>query len=67
MPKVKEPRAEYDFSRGARGKYARRYKAGTNLVALSPDLREAFPDSEAVNRALRQFLKVAKKSLKHAS
>ena len=58
---------EYDFSGGVRGKYLRRYRAGTNLVALSPDLREAFPDSAAVNSALRELLKVAKKSLKAAS
>ncbi len=60
-------RREFDFSRGERGKYLRRYKAGTNLVALSPDLREAFPDSAAVNDALRELLKIAKKSLKRAS
>ena len=58
---------EYDFSGGARGKHLRRYRAGTNLVALSPDLRVAFPDSAAVNSALRELLKVAKKSLKAAS
>ena len=39
----------------------RRYKSGTNLVALSPDLREAFPDSAAVNHALRELLKISKK------
>ena len=60
-------RREYDFSQGERGKYLRRYKAGTNLVVLSPDLREAFPDSAAVNHALRELLKIAKKSLKRAS
>ena len=60
-------RREYDFSQGVRGKYLRRYRAGTNLVALSPDLRDAFPDSAAVNHALRELLKIAKKSLKRAS
>jgi len=41
---------------GARGKYAARFRQGTNLVLIEPDLREHFPDSEAVNRALRERL-----------
>jgi hypothetical protein len=45
----------YDFSQGVRNKYAERYRAGTNLVLLEPDLAEQFPDSEAVNRALRSL------------
>ncbi len=40
--------AEYDFSQGVRGKYAQRYHEGTNIVVLSPDVAEYFPDSEAV-------------------
>jgi len=46
-------RAEYDFSRGVRGKYARRYAQGTNVVVLEPDVAEAFPNAQAVNRSLR--------------
>ena len=42
-----------DFRRGVRGKYAERYAKGTNLVLLDPDVAELFPDSAAVNRALR--------------
>jgi hypothetical protein len=48
---------EYDFSKGARNKYAERYREGTNLVLLEPDLAEQFPDSESVSRALRAYLK----------
>jgi hypothetical protein len=51
-----ELRREYDLSRlegGVRGKYYRRAIAGTNLVLVEPDLLNVFPDSEAVNRALR--------------
>lgn len=44
---------EYDFTKGGRGKYAERYAAGNNLVALDPDVAEVFPDSASVNRALR--------------
>ena len=39
-----------------RGKYYERYRAGTNVVLLEPDVAEAFRDSESVNAALRQFL-----------
>ena len=46
-------RAEYDFSRGVRGKYARRYAHGTNVVVLEADVAKAFPTSEVVNDSLR--------------
>jgi hypothetical protein len=48
---------EYDFSSGVRGKYAKRYAEGTNLILLEPDLAAEFPDSKAVSRALRAYLK----------
>jgi hypothetical protein len=51
---------EYDFSRGVRGKYAERYAAGSNVVVLSPDMAEVFPDSESVNEALRALIKIAR-------
>jgi hypothetical protein len=44
---------------GVRGKYVKRYREGTNLVLIDPDLHKIFPDSESVNRALRDY--VAKK------
>ena len=47
--------SEYDFSSGARGKYAKRYHQGSNVVVLDPDVAERFPNSEAVNRALRSL------------
>ena len=47
---------EYDFSGGVRGKYAARYREGTNLVLLDPDVAKAFHDSAAVNEALRRYL-----------
>ena len=40
---------------GVRGKYANRYREGTNIVLIEPDLHKIFPDSESVNRALRRF------------
>lgn len=54
-----ELRPEYDFSTmkgGVRGKYVERYREGTNLVLLDPDVAAAFPDGKAVNDALRLLL-----------
>lgn len=44
-----EMRDHYDFTDGARGKYARRYAEGTNVVVLDPDVALLFPNREAVN------------------
>ena len=44
---------EYDFARGVRGKYAKRYAQGSNVVVLEPDVAKCFPDRESVNRSLR--------------
>ena len=49
----------YDFRGGVRGKYAARYREGTNVVVLAPDVAARFPDSAAVNRALRALAEVA--------
>ncbi|MDO8940200.1 MAG: hypothetical protein Q7U98_13690 [Methylicorpusculum sp.] len=60
-----ELRTEYkrsDFGEIERGKYANRIKAETNVVLLDPDIAEAFPNDEAVNKALRYLLEVAKTS-----
>jgi hypothetical protein len=40
---------------GVRGKYAERYREGTNVVLIEPDLHKLFPTAEAVNRALRKY------------
>ena len=55
--------AEYDFRGEERGRYAARYAQGTNLVALSPDVAAVFPDSESVNEALRNLVKLARQSV----
>jgi hypothetical protein len=49
-------RTEYDFSGAVRNKYGARYREGTNVVLLDPDVAKAFPDSDAVNHALRSIL-----------
>jgi hypothetical protein len=57
--RTREMRAEYDFSGGARGKYVDRYRLGTNVVLLDPELAKAFPDSKSVNDALRALVAIA--------
>jgi hypothetical protein len=51
-------RPHYDFRGGVRGKYVSRYRAGTNVVVLDPDVAEVFSSAAAVNRALRTLLAV---------
>src|SRR5260370_37914999 len=55
---------EYDFTKGVRGRYAKRYAAGTNVVVLAPDVAMAFPDADSVNEALRALMKIARKNSK---
>jgi len=60
-------RLQYDFSKGIRGKYAKRFHQGTNLILLDPDVQSAFPNSGSVNKALRELMKLAKKATKAAA
>ncbi len=63
-----ELRPEYDLKNllkdGVRGKYTKRFRAGTNLVLLDPDVAEAFPDADAVNKALRLVMQLTE--LRHS-
>ena len=52
---------EYDFTRGVRGKYAKRYAQGTNVVVIDPDVAEYFPDHDSVNESLRGLVSIMKK------
>jgi hypothetical protein len=63
-----ELRPEYDFSKmagGVRGKYVERYRAGTNLVLLEPDISQAFPTDASVNEALRLLFQIAQRQQPH--
>ncbi len=60
-----EMRNEYDFTGGVRGKYAARYAEGTNIVVLDRDVAEVFPNSKAVNEALRALVTVIKSRERH--
>ena len=62
--KADDLRPEYDLGKilrgGVQGKYAARYREGTNLVLLAPDVAEAFPTDEAVNETLRLVIRLRK-------
>ena len=62
-PEAPEPemRSEYDFTGATRGKYYKRYLAGTNVVILEPDVAKQFKTSAAVNKVLRTHLKGGKR------
>jgi hypothetical protein len=67
MKKVKNGDVRPDYRRddlgpGVRGKYLEAYRSGSNLVLLSPDVAEAFPTDDAVNEALRAFVRLARRS-----
>ena len=61
MKKDPDMPEEYDFSGGIRGKYARRYEEGTNVVVIDPDVAEYFPDHDSVNEALRGLAAIIKR------
>ena len=48
--------SEYDFSKGVRGKYAKRYQQGTNVIILDRDVAKVFHDRVSVNQALRALV-----------
>lgn len=47
---------DYDFSKGVRGKYAKQFAEGANVVVLDPEIAKLFPTSESVNKALRKLI-----------
>ena len=51
-------RPEYDLSQGTRGVTAQRYARGANVVVISPEVLDVFPDGAAVNEALRALAPV---------
>ena len=59
-----EMRDHYDFSGGIRGKYAARYAEGRTLVVLAPDRAEVFPDSIALNEALRTLERMSARTVR---
>jgi hypothetical protein len=64
--KNKDMLEEYDFSKGVRGKYAKRYAEGTNVVVIEPDVANIFPDHDSVNQALRSLAEIIRRQKKIA-
>ena len=54
-------RPEYDFSGAVRGITAARYAKGTNVVVVDPEVLDVFPNSGAVNEALRALAPVLRR------
>ncbi len=57
---------EYDFSKGVRGKYAKRYEESANVVVIEPDVARVFPDHDSVNQALRSLVEIIRRQKKLA-
>ena len=55
---------EYDFSKGIRGKYSKKYAEGTNVVVIDPDVAKFFPDHDSVNQDLRSLTEIIKRQKK---
>jgi hypothetical protein len=53
-----KPEYRFDYSKARPNRFAEAYKKGTSLVNLDADVAEKFPDSESVNEALRQFIRI---------
>ena len=65
--KKEEMKAEYDIRGGVRGKYYERYREGTNVVLLEPDVAAVFRNSQSVNQALRMLIDLARKQVDDTS
>ena len=69
-PLTDDLRPEYrleDFGKMEKGKYADRMKESSNVIVLAPDVAEVFPNGDAVNRALRQLIEVARSNVQPSS
>jgi len=66
MQKDPDMLEEYDFSKGVRGKYAKRYAEGTNVVVIEPDVAKVFPDHDSVKEALRSLVEIIRRQKKLA-
>ncbi|MCD6389592.1 MAG: hypothetical protein J7L69_09270 [Desulfobulbaceae bacterium] len=64
MPNDPDMLEEYDFSKGVKGKYVKRYAEGANIVVIDPDVAQYFPDHDSVNEALRSLLPIVKRHAK---
>ncbi|HBC87908.1 MAG TPA: hypothetical protein DCZ94_13220 [Lentisphaeria bacterium] len=69
LEQKEEIRPEYDFASmkgGVKGKYVSRYRKGSNLVLLAPDVAKVFHDNASVNETLRSLIGIARANVKHS-
>ena len=66
MQKDPDMLEEYDFSKGVRGKYAKKYVEGANVIVIEPDVAKVFPDHDSVNQALRSLVGIIRRQKKLA-
>ena len=66
MQKDPDMLEEYDFSKGVRGKYAKKYVEGANVIVIEPDVAKVFPDHDSVNQALRSLVEIIRRQKKLA-
>lgn len=64
MPNDSDILEEYDFSSGQKGKYAKKYAEGTNVVVIDPDVAQYFSDHDSVNEALRSLVPIMNRHAK---
>jgi len=64
MPNDPDMLKEYDFGSGVKGKYAKKYAEGTNVVIIDPDVAQYFSDHDSVNEALRSLVPIMKRHAK---
>ncbi|MBC8553488.1 MAG: hypothetical protein H8D23_28055 [Candidatus Brocadiales bacterium] len=67
MPNDPDMLEEYDFAKGVKGKYAKRYEEGCNVIVIEPDVAAVFPDAGSVNQALRAMAQVVRNHDKKAA
>ena len=58
---------EYDFTNGIRGKYAKAYHEGSNIVKIDKSLLKIFPNEQSINDALRGLAKIIKNQHKKSA
>jgi hypothetical protein len=52
-----QPEYRFDYRKAKPNRFAKRYRAGSRVVVLDPDIAKIFTSTESVNAALRALLK----------
>ena len=51
------PEYRFDYRKAKPNRFAKRYRTGSRVVVLAPDVAKVFTSAESVNTALRALLK----------